>query len=112
MQNHRFLTLTLAAFTLFILGASAAHAEQNFVSGNGNNDGKFTPRKVFRPKDPNRTPGFWEKEFKRSGLSEMGGAAKWNPFADMGKFLKEKDEAVRAKHAGSAAPAASSAAIK
>lgn len=101
MKNRFYVTLTLAIFAFCVSAAPAAHAAQNFVSGNENNDGKFTPRKVYQPKDPNRQPGFWGKEWKRSGLSELGGAAKWRPFSDMGKFLKEKDEAVRAKRAGS-----------
>ena len=81
--------------------AAPAFAGSNFVSGNKNNDGQYTPRKVRAAKteDPNREPGFWEKEGKRSGLGNFG---HWNPFGDMGNYLKEKDTAYRAKHGLSA----------
>lgn len=91
--------LAVLAFAFFSAAAAQAGEGSNFVSGNKNNDGKYTPRKVRQlanAKDPNRAPGFWDKEWKRSGLSEHH---IWNPFSDAGKFLKEKDEAYRAKNA-------------
>ena len=96
----------LAALALLMFAATAAQAAvatpaaptgSNFVSGNPHNDGKYTPRKVRAAKDPNREPGFWDKEWKRSGLGESG-LAKWSPVGDVGTFLKEKDAAYRAKH--------------
>ena len=97
MKNRISASLTLALLTVFAASTAMAAQSSNFVSGNANNDGKYTPRKVVqRPsKDPNHVPGFWEKEAKRSGL---GGRGLWNPFSDAGKFLKEKDDAYRAKH--------------
>lgn len=90
----------LSVFALILLSAATACASEgsNFVSGNKNNDGHYKPRNVVRPKDPNRVPGFWDKEWKRSGLDQTVGKAKWNPFGGTGNYLKEKEEAYRAKH--------------
>lgn len=101
-MKNRSLAASVVLSALLVLGSAAAEAGNgsNFVSGNKNNDGKYTPRKVRTlAKDPNQAPGFWDKEWKRSGLDQFGGA--WNPAHDMKKFLKEKDEAYRARNAGS-----------
>ena len=97
MKNRISASLTLALLTVFAASTAMAAQSSNFVSGNANNDGKYTPRKVYasKVKDPNAAPGFWEKEGKRSGL---GGRGLWNPFSDAGKFLKEKDDSYRSKH--------------
>ena len=127
MKNRLSTPLALALFVAVVLvpavcsadaavtaeGAKAA-AGSNFVSGNANNDGQYTPRKVRqrRSDDPNRAPGFWDKEWKRSGLSETIGKAKWRPFSGAGKFLKEKEEAYKAKRAGAASMTSTGTAIK
>lgn len=90
--------LAVLALMMFAAVSSQAGEGANFVSGNKNNDGYVKPRKVYNPKDPNRAPGFWDKEWKRSGLDQTIGKAKWNPFADTGNYLKKKEEAYRAKN--------------
>ena len=100
--------VTLALFALFVFAASAAHADAaatggNFVSGNKNNDGQYTPRKVRSAvKDPNRAPGFWDKEWERSGLNKTVGGAWWSPMGKTGNYFKKKEEEYRAKHPAAA----------
>ena len=100
MKNRMHSIVALAAVFTFAASVALAGEGANFVSGNKNNDGKYTPRTVIRPSsdDPNRQPGFWDKEWKRSGLGQVGGGKMWNPFAEAGGYLKKKDDAYRAKH--------------
>lgn len=96
-MNYR----TAALTALLITFAAAAHADSgsNFVSGNANNDGEYTPRKVrTMAKDPNKAPGFWDKEWERSGLNKTVGGAWWSPLSKSGNFFKNKEDAYRAKH--------------
>ncbi len=96
----------LAAFVSLLISVPVIAAEaqslsgSNFVSGNTNNDGQYTPRKVRQAQanDPNRAPGFWDKEWKRSGLDKTVGGAWWSPFGKTGSFFKNKEEAYRAKN--------------
>lgn len=93
-------TLTIALTALLIASVpAAASAGSNFVSGNKNNDGQYTPRKVRQmAKDENKAPGFWDKEWERSGLNKTVGGAWWSPLGKTGNFFKEKEEAYRAKN--------------
>jgi hypothetical protein len=75
----------------------SASSGGNFVSGNKNNDGQYTPRKVVQRRTANSEPGFWDREWKRSGMGESG-LAKLSPLGDMKTFLKEKEDKYRAKH--------------
>jgi hypothetical protein len=101
-MKHR--VIALSALTALLTAAPASAAEvqsgSNFVSGNPSNDGKYTPRKVRQLKsaDPNRAPGFWDKEWERSGLNKTVGGAWWSPFSKTGNFFKNREEEYRAKN--------------
>ncbi len=101
-MKHR--VIALSALTALLIAAPVFAAEvqtgSNFVSGNPNNDGQYTPRKVRQAaaKDPNRAPGFWDKEWERSGLNKTVGGAWWSPFSKAGNYFQKKEDAYRAKN--------------
>ena len=108
MKNRIATAVFTAAALTFAAGLCQATETANFVSGNKNNDGKFTPRNVIHPKPASeRVPGFWDKEWKRSGLDQTIGKAIGNPFSGTGKYLKQKEEAYRAKHPAAVTASAS-----
>lgn len=97
-MNHRIAVLTALIVIVF---AAAAYADggANFVSGNKNNDGQYTPRKVRTfEKDPDKAPGFWDKEWERSGLNKTVGGAWWSPLSKTGSFFKDREAEYREKH--------------
>jgi hypothetical protein len=103
-MKHRLTALSALTALLIAVPAFAVEAQpqagSNFVSGNPNNDGEYKPRKVRQMKsnDPNRAPGFWDKEWERSGLNKTVGGAWWSPFSKTGNYFKKKEEAYRAKN--------------
>ena len=83
--------LASIAVAVFFVSTVAHAAQMNFGPGN-EGDGSYVPRaerQVIAQAEEPKEPGFWDKEWERSGLSR---AKVRNPFRNVGNFFKEQEE--------------------
>lgn len=76
---------------------TSALAESNFSAGN-KGDGTYVPRaeRYAKPADANKAPGFWAKEWERSGFSQVGDrmadGTSLNPFTRVKEALAKEEK--------------------